>query len=108
MKTRAKKSPTNTRKVKINVSRRTRSLVKVENTFDPGGQGQDSKADHFKTVPEETHEDEEDNHHSFSGQGAEHEERQAEAEAPRMKNLSEGLERDPELDKTSQLHNQRQ
>ena len=56
----------------------------------------------------EEQEDEEYNHHSFSGQGAGHEERQAEAEAPRMKVLSVRLERDPELDRMSQLLSQRQ
>ena len=54
----------------------------------------------------EEQEDEEDYHHSFSGQGAEHEERQA--GAPRMRDLSIRLERDPELDKMSQLLSQRQ
>ena len=88
-----------------------KSLVQGEDTFDPGGQGQDSKADHFTDVPDkeheehEEHEDSEDNL-SLSGQGAGHEERQE--EAPRMRDLSIRLERDPELDKMSQLLSQRQ
>ena len=51
-------------------------------------------------------EQEEEDNPSLSGQGAEHEERQA--EAPRMKDLTVRLERDPELDRMSQLLSQRQ